>query len=256
MKVLVTVCARAGSKGVRSKNTRAFMGRPLYYYTLAAIELWRSRAPEKIEIVCALNTDSEDMIRGVKLLLGDKCLILPRPEGLAGDVVSKWEVLRYSLRAAEENTATQYDLLLDLDVTSPLRTVSDIQAALDKTWETDADVVFSVTESRRNPYFNMIKCEKGVYSKVIDSDYTARQQAPTVYDMNASIYCVKRGYLLNEEHKSVFQGKIDIIHMRDTAILDIDCENDYQLMQVMAKYLINIDDGIKEIAEKALSYPV
>jgi len=256
MKILVTICARAGSKGVKSKNIRDFLGRPLYYYTLAAIERWRTTLSDDIEITCAVNTDSTVLSNGIRTLTDDSYLFLPRPAELAGDVVSKWEVLRYSLHSAEEKTGNRYDFLLDLDVTSPLRSVKDIQAAVDKSQKSDADVVFSVTESRRNPFFNMVKYENGVFSKVIDSDYTARQQAPVVYDMNASIYCVKREFLINKENKSIFCGKIDVIHMRDTAVLDIDCENDYQLMQVIAKYLSSVDDGIKEIMETAWAYPV
>lgn len=255
MKILVTICARAGSKGVKSKNVRDFLGKPLYYYTLAAIERWRTTLTDDIEITCAVNTDSTVLSNGIKTLMGDSYLLLPRPKELAGDVVSKWEVLRYSLQSAEETTGNHYDFLLDLDVTSPLRSVKDVQAVIEKAQESLADVVFSVTESRRNPYFNMVKCENGVFSKVIDSNYTARQQAPIVYDMNASIYCVRCEFLVNKKNKNVFSGRFDVVHMRDTAVLDLDSENDYQLMQVIANYLSGVDDGIREIMETAWSYP-
>ena len=41
MKILVTVCGRAGSKGVKSKNTRDFLGYPICYYTISALKLFK-----------------------------------------------------------------------------------------------------------------------------------------------------------------------------------------------------------------------
>ena len=55
--------------------------------------------------------------------------------------------------------------------------------------------------------------------------------------MNASIYAYSRETLLN---KTIFEAfeKADIIVMRDTAVLDIDGEEDFELMSVIANYLI------------------
>ena len=59
MKVLFTICARAGSKGVKGKNTREFCGMPLAAYTVAAFWLFRQRFGAAFEdMLLAVNTDS------------------------------------------------------------------------------------------------------------------------------------------------------------------------------------------------------
>ena len=43
MKVLVTICGRAGSKGVGNKNFRLFLGEPMIYYTIKAAKLFKEK---------------------------------------------------------------------------------------------------------------------------------------------------------------------------------------------------------------------
>ena len=79
--------------------------------------------------------------------------------------------------------------MIDLDITSPLRTEQDIENAFAKAQEReDLQIIFSVCEARRNPWFNMFKIVGDHAEMVIESQFTGRQQAPEVYDVNASIY--------------------------------------------------------------------
>ena len=115
---------------------------------------------------------------------------------------------------------------------------------IEKKLNTDADVVFSVTDSRRNPYFNMVmKTEKG-YERVIKSNFNARQEAPEIFDMNAPMYAYSPEFL--ESGKGIFEGKCDVIKMMDTAVLDIDHDNDFELMQVIAEFLFAKDLAMKK----------
>jgi CMP-N,N'-diacetyllegionaminic acid synthase len=109
----------------------------------------------------------------------------------------------------------------------------------------------SVAPSRRNPYFNMVKEENGFFCKAIPSNFTTRQEAPVFYDMNASIYAYSPDALSNKEHATFFNSGCDAIVMKDTGILDIDSEEDYELMQVIAKYLFENDESFKETYTKA-----
>ena len=101
----------------------------------------------------------------------------------------------------------------------------------------DLDLVFSVTEARRNPYFNMVKAVGDHVEKVIASPFTARQQAPAIFDLNASIYVFRRDFLANNRTGILWDGKIGVSKMLDTGILDIDSEEDFRLMEVIARYL-------------------
>lgn len=108
-----------------------------------------------------------------------------------------------------------------------------------------ADVTTSVVAARRNPYFNQLKkAEKG-YQKVCNSGFTARQQAPEIYDMNASIYAYDPDFLVSG--MQILDGYVEIVEMYDTAVLDLDHENDMELMEVIAKYLFEKKEEFEEI---------
>lgn len=248
MNLLFTICARAGSKGVKSKNTRIFNGQPLAYYTLAAYALFREQFGAQYEqIHLAVNTDSEELIRQMNDT-DVEYLYIPREEALAGDVVSKISVIRDTFHKTEASTGVSYDILIDLDLTSPLRTVADIRGTLDAALsDMQCDIAYSVTDSRRSPYFNMV-CQKegGYYNTVLHSTYVSRQQVPECYDMNASIYAYKRDYLLSDR---VADRKALIWKMRDTAVLDIDSEEDYELLRLLTDYYSARDPELQKIVD-------
>lgn len=235
-RLLITVCGRAGSKGFKNKNLKTFCDKPLVYYTLAAACLFKSRRPDVAVDIC-LNTDSELLVEIVKAKYPEVTYI-PREAALCGDTVPKMAVFQHSLREMERKTGKKYDYLMDLDITSPLRTVQDVENAFDtKDARKDLDLVFSVTEARRNPYFNMVKQVGDHVEKVIASSFTARQQAPAIFDLNASIYVFRRDFLANNRTGILWDGKIGVSKMLDTGILDIDSEEDFRLMEVIARYL-------------------
>ena len=255
MNILFTLCGRAGSKGVKGKNARDFLDVPLVWYSMANIALYMEKYGQEDDIKVVLNTDSEplkDLVRKVKDV---PVTIIHREESLAGDKVPKVTVILDSLNKAEEVFARKFDMVVDLDITSPLRTVEDVKNAIDrKKQRNDVDVVYSVAPSRRNPYFNMVKEENGFFCKAIPSNFTTRQEAPVFYDMNASIYAYSPDALRNKEHATFFNSGCDAIVMKDTGILDIDSEEDYELMQVVAKYLFEKDEAFKETFNKVSSW--
>lgn len=256
MNILFTLCGRAGSKGVKGKNARDFLGVPLVWYSMAGIALYRKRyADESDHVDIVLNTDSEDLIQLVRRVGELNVNILHRKEELAGDRVPKLSVIYDCLERSEKNFATEYDVVVDLDITSPLRRVLDIKNAIDKKISRpETDVVYSVTHARRNPYFNMVKEIDGCFCKAIPSDFTTRQEAPVFYDMNASIYAYSTPALKEKEFSSFFNGSCDAVIMPDTGILDIDSEKDYVLMQVIAEYLFANDSEYKEIFDEAVKW--
>ncbi len=247
MNILFTVCGRAGSKGIKGKNFKEFLGHPLLFYTFAAIVLYRDKhAEDNVDI--ALNTDSPEMINMVKGNKKINAIIVQRKPEMAGDNVAKKVVIADTMQEVQALKGIEYDMVVDCDITSPLRTVKDIENLISKVQTDDYDVVFSVVSARRNPYFNMVKENPdGTVGLVVPSQYTARQQAPEIYDMNASLYVFKPDFLVSET--MLLNGKCGIIKMMDTAVLDLDHENDFELMQVIAEYLINKNgfDPLKEV---------
>ncbi|MPM88726.1 CMP-N,N'-diacetyllegionaminic acid synthase [bioreactor metagenome] len=247
-RVLITVCGRAGSKGFKNKNLKVFCGKPLVYYTLAAAALFAKQRPD-LAVDVALNTDSPEL----QALVAEKypgVHLVQRPAELGGDTVPKMAVFQQTLATMEQRTGAAYDALIDLDITSPLRREGDVAAAFAKKEQrADLDLVFSAAPARRNPYFNMVKAVGDHVEKVIESPFTARQQAPAVYDLNASIYVFARDFLANNKTGILWDGKCDIYEMFDTAILDIDSEEDYLLMEVVAQHLYGTMPAIAAVRE-------
>lgn len=256
MNILFTICGRAGSKGIKNKNLKDFLGYPLPFYTVSAIDLYIKQNPD---VYCdvVLNTDSDDLIKLFKKQLDFQVEIIERNESLGLDNTPKVAVISNCLDVMKKRKSINYDMVVDLDITSPLRTVEDISKLIRKRTESNLDIVFSVTNSRRNPYFNMVMKTENGYERVIASEFNARQEAPEIFDMNASLYAYFPEFL--ESGKGIFEGKCDIIEMVDTAVLDLDHENDFELMQVIAKYLFEryalfreIRDNIINITSKLL----
>ena len=253
MNVLFTLCGRAGSKGVKGKNARDFLDIPLVWYSMANIAIYKERYGTDDNINVVLNTDSENLIKLVQQVSDLDIRILRRDASLGGDKVPKVAVILDCLKRSEDLFKVSYDMVVDLDITSPLRTVQDIKNAVDmKASRNDVDVVYSVAPSRRNPYFNMVKEENGFFCKAIPSSFTTRQEAPVFFDMNASIYAYSP--LRKKEQSTFFNSNCGAVVMADTGILDIDSEEDYELMQVIAYYLFDKKEAFKDTYKKALSW--
>ncbi len=155
MEIFLTVCARGGSKGIPGKNIKLLNGKPLIYYTLKTAIQFRSLYSCDL----GLSTDSE-VIKGVAENYG-LSTGYTRPARLATDTAGKIEVIRDLLLFEEMTRSKTYDYIVDLDITSPLRTVDDIRSALLKLEENPyAYNIFTVSPARRNPYFNMIELDK------------------------------------------------------------------------------------------------
>ena len=246
MKILFTICGRAGSKGIKNKNLRLFCGKHLVYYTVSAIDLYLIKHPET-EADIVVNSDSMELLNLVANNGMRRIEKIERDDSLAGDAIGKIAVINDCLVKMQDRNRCKYEMVVDLDITSPLRTVDDLERVILLQNTKNADVVTTVATARRNPYFNQVKRTDHGVKKVIDSSYTARQQAPEIFDMNASIYAYNPGFL--QTGKGVLDGYCEIVEMYDTGILDLDHENDFELMEVIAEYIIHKKKGFMEVYE-------
>lgn len=251
MNILFTICGRAGSKGIKNKNIRNFLSAPLPYYSLAAIVMYLDTNKD-INADIVVNTDSKELIELFNKNTMSKVEIIERSKELSTDNAPKIAVILDCLVKMEEKNNFKYDMVVDLDITSPLRTINDISHLIKKQKDTQCDVAFSVTTARRNPYFNMVmKTEKG-YKRVIETNFIARQEAPEIFDMNASMYAYAPEYL--KQGKGVLDGYCEVIEMYDTGILDLDHENDFELMEIVGKYLFETKNEFKEIRDFVIQH--
>lgn len=252
MNILFTVCGRAGSKGVKNKNLKNMLGKPLVYYTLSAIDLFikHNKGLDTIH-VCA-SSDSKELLSLITSQKAFDVFCVDRSEELSGDTVGKIAVIRDALLRSNKFYGMDHDVVIDLDITSPIRRLEDVMNVYKKKINSPQfDIVFSVTGSRRSPYFNQVIeiPESGMYELVMSKGFTSRQQAPVIYDMNASIYAYDGKYLAGYESDKLFDGRCTVVLMKDTAVLDIDSEEDFELMEYLCKYFIDSDQLFARVAE-------
>ena len=143
-----------------------------------------------------------------------------------------------------------FDVVVDLDITSPIRRLCDVEKAINELINNnECDVVFSVVPARRSPYFNMVEKRGKYYNKICESNYTARQQAPMIYELNASIYAYNPKLLENQIEKTLLEYNCGIIEMPDYLVLDIDSEEEFILMEKMQEIFCERDSELKKIMD-------
>jgi len=227
-KILCTICARGGSKGVKNKNIKELAGKPLIAHTIEQAK--NSKLFEHIVI----STDSDDIAKISKEYGAE--VFFKRDATMASDMAGKLDVIKDAFIRSEEYYNTKFDYLIDLDATAPLRDMEDIINAFEQFIANDNDNLITAMPSRRSPYFNLVEQDSSgkVYlSKKLDSTIVRRQDAPNSYDMNASIYIWKREIILNEN--SLFLKNTGLYVMPEERSIDIDTELDYKFVEFLIK---------------------
>lgn len=224
--ILGHIGARKGSKGVPGKNFRPICGRPLIDWSLDQL-----LASPRVDAV-VVSTDDERIL--AHALARGALDIGLRPARLATDTAGKWGVWQHALAAAEPLCSGPVTAFLDLDCTSPLRLMEDIDGALDLFHAERPDMVMSCCEARKNPYFNLVEPDAtGALhvSKPLPGGVVARQQAPVVYEHAASTYVVDPAYL--RRAAGLFEGRVIPFLMPPERCLDIDSELDFRIVEFL-----------------------
>ena len=229
MEILITLCARGGSKGIPGKNIRLIDGLPLIAYSIAHANSFS--AIHKADI--ALSTDSID-IKEVAKKYGLKTKYI-RPDDVSLDGTGKMETILHVLSFEESTRQKKYDYILDLDISSPLRNLDDLLIGFEKILnDPNALNLFSVNPANRNPYFNMVEQKAdGYYGLVKEGNFLTRQSAPAIFDLNASFYFFRRGFFDQETPKTI--SSRSLIHVMNHICFDLDHPIDFDFME----FLIN-----------------
>lgn len=229
MNILVTICARGGSKGIPGKNIKEINGFPLIYYTIKVANLFKEKYQDKsIDIVLSTDTESIKQVAIKQNLYIETDYT--RPEALATDTAGKLGVIVDVKNFMENKHHKKYDYVLDLDITSPLRNVEDLEKSL-ALLENNLEALnlFSVSPANRNPYFNMVEeTENGFVSLCKTGNFLTRQSAPKVFDMNASFYFYKKKFF-DENCTRVITNK-SLVYEIPHLCFDLDHPIDFDFM--------------------------
>lgn len=228
MDAVAFIFARGGSKGLPGKNIRPLAGKPLIGW---AIE--QARAVARIRRII-VSTDSPE-IAAVARGFGAETPFL-RPVELARDDSPEWLAWRHALSFVQTEEGKLPQAMVSVPVTAPLRLPIDIDNCLDVYAQGGADMVITVTDAHRNPYFNMVKSlPDGTVGLVIPPEHGVmrRQDAPAVFDMTTVAYVADPEFVMT--HNGTFAGRVKAAHVPVERSIDIDTLFDFE----MAEFFMN-----------------
>ena len=227
MNLLITVCARGGSKGIPGKNIKMLNGKPLIEYTLNSAQ----KISEKFNAKVSVSSDDEYILKICQSL--GYYSKYQRPLELSTDHAGKIDTIHDLLLFEEKELGLKYDYILDLDVTSPLRTQRDMLEAFELlNNNTEALNIFSVNKSNKNPYFNMVEeNENGYFELSKKGEFLTRQSANPVFELNASFYFYKRVFF-DLVDRAVVNSR-SLIYEMNHVCFDLDHPIDFEFMSFL-----------------------
>jgi CMP-N-acetylneuraminic acid synthetase len=226
MTAIAFIFARGGSKGLPKKNIRCLAGKPLIAWSIE-----HACAVKRIQRVI-VSTDSQEIAAVARDFGADVPFL--RPAELSRDQSPEWLAWRQALNYVQESTGELPHVMLSIPTTAPLRISLDIENCLDEYEKGDADMVITITESHRSPYFNMVKLGPDGTIGLVNPPplgIARRQDSPAVYDMTTVCYVANPQFVMT--HNGVFEGRVKAVHVPAERAIDIDTLLDFQIAEFL-----------------------
>ena len=221
MKIYAFIFARGGSKGIPGKNIGLLGGKPLLVWS---IEIARD-IPEINRVF--VSTDDTHI---AKIARKHGAEVIDRPPELAQDDTPEWFAWQHAIKWLEAR-GDSFDVFLSLPATSPLRSKDDVLNCLDRL-DDITDIVVTVTETSRSPWFNMVRIEKDErLHLLVEGNYTRRQDVPKGYDMTTVAYVSRPSFIMNNE--KIWDGIVRGVLIPSERAIDIDTMFDLELAELI-----------------------
>lgn len=220
-KVLGIIPARGGSKGVPGKNIRPLAGKPLIAWTIEAAA--KSKYLDRLIV-----TSDDEAIIQTSLACGADVPFV-RPAHLAQDDTPGIAPVLHAMDKLPE-----YDYIVLLQPTSPLRNAQDIDTCIERFAVTAAEAVVSVTEQEKSPYWMFEVGEAGKLEPIMGkTDTSRRQDLPRVYALNGAVYVSSAEVLKRTE--SFLTDNTEAYIMPKERSIDIDTVIDFRICEMILK---------------------
>ncbi len=184
-RVLALVPARGGSKGVPRKNIRIIGGKPMIAWTIEA-----ARGSCYIDRL-VLSSDDQAII-DVAVECGCEAPFV-RPAELASDEADAMSVIRHAIAMLPE----QFEYLVLLQPTSPMRLTQDIDAAIERCVGRGAPACVSICEAEKSPFWMLELDAQGTVYPLFPADQIPhrRQDARAIFALNGAVYVGRTDHL-------------------------------------------------------------
>ena len=218
--ILAIIPARGGSKGLPNKNILKVMNKPLIAWTIE--ESLKSKYIDNVVV----STDDQNIANISKKYDIEKIIL--RPSHLATDSASTAAVLKYEINLIKKN----FDLLILLQPTSPLRTVKDIDNAIEMIDGHNTSSLVSVSENK-HPIEWIVELNKKnmIKNSSILNSLKIRQDSSNFYRLNGGIYIsYVKEFLKNN---SFFTNNTLAFIMPEHRSIDIDDKHDFKIASLL-----------------------
>jgi N-acylneuraminate cytidylyltransferase/CMP-N,N'-diacetyllegionaminic acid synthase len=192
--MIAIVPARGGSKGLPGKNIKDLLGKPMIAYTIE--EALKSKYITEVII----STDCTE-IEKVALEYGAKSHFL-RPEELASDTAKAINNYIYTIDRLNNEFGYEIENFVVLQPTSPLRTVEDIDGAIELFKEKNADSVISYTEEYHPIEWHKYITKDGKFENIFEEKLLNRQDIRKSYFPNGAIFVFNYELIKQEKYYS------------------------------------------------------
>ena len=222
MKTFAFIFARGGSKDVPGKNIRNLGGKPLLAHSIMIAQ--------NIDEISRIfvSTDDQD-IAEVGIKYGAE--IIERPLELAQDDSPEWLSWLHAIKWLEARNEF-FDCFVSLPTTSPLRNKTDVVNCINLL-DKQTDIVVTISETSRSPYFNMVNKEEDYIKLLIEGEksFSRRQDVPIAYDMTTVAYVAHSDFIKN--NNKIFDGRVKAVLVPKERSVDIDDEIDFKMAQLL-----------------------
>lgn len=179
MRYLVIIPARGGSKGIPHKNIYPINGKPLLEYAIECI------SNVKFEGDIAVSTDDANIISVASKY--ENVTVIRRPDEIATDTAKTEDALIHALLYMQQEYDREYDAVITLQATSPLRKSSTIQEFLAEFERVSDkyDALLTLSEDRSDFW---VKKSDNTFERRDPSAPRRRQEREPLYVENSAIY--------------------------------------------------------------------
>lgn len=183
MKPLAIIPARGGSKGIPHKNIVPLGGKPLLWHTIEAAK--EAGIPTERIILSTDDLDIADSAMSAGLAVP-----YMRPDNLAEDNTPTRDAVLDVMDWADRR-GIEYDCVVLLQPTSPLRNADDIRATM-AAYSLQIDMAVTVMPSKANPYYDTyeVGADGNLHISKGPGTFTRRQDAPPCWQMNGAVYVI------------------------------------------------------------------
>ena len=242
LEILGVVGIRSGSKGIKNKNIKSFLGTPLIGRILKTAK--KSKYLNRLIV----STDSQSYAKIAKKYGGE--VLYLRPKNISKDKSHEIEFIKDLIKNLKKKESYTPDIIVRLLATVPLQTTNDIDESIKKIIQNvRLDSCFVISEAQQHP----LKALKIDQSKNLVS-FINSSGSEIGKNQNRNLFqkAYFRSNIIVTRYKTIkkfnsLSGKKNGFHIiPQIRSIDIDTKADFIYAEYLAKYMKSISQKIKK----------